>query len=44
MFTRWLALLDSVRKARAKPGYKVPEKEKVLHDDKNHRRAKTTKH
>ena len=42
-FTRWLALLDSVKKARAKPGYKVPEKEKVLTNDESNTRTETNK-
>ena len=43
MFTRWLALLEEVRKARAKPGYKVPEKDKVLKNDESNTRTETIK-
>lgn len=43
MFTRWLRLIDEVRKARAKPGYKVPEKDKVLKNDESNTRAETNK-
>ena len=38
MFTRWLALLEEVRKAREHdPGKKEPEKDKVLNDESNTR-------
>ena len=32
MFTRWLRLIDEVKKARAKPGNKKPER-KAQNDD-----------
>lgn len=46
-FINWTRFLQEIKKARGHghdPGKNQPEKEKVLHDDKNYRRAKTTKH
>ena len=43
MFQRWTRLLAEVRKARAKPGYKVPEKDKVLKNDESNTRTETNK-
>lgn len=42
MFTRWLRLIDEVKKARAKPG-KKPEKDRVLKNDESNTRAETNK-
>lgn len=44
MFTRWLALLDSVKKARAKPGNKKPEKDKVKINGLSNRTGQAEKH
>lgn len=44
MFTRWTRLLAEVRKAREHdPGYKVPEKDKVLKNDESNTRTETNK-
>ena len=43
MFTRWLALLDSVKKAREHDPGKVPEKDKVLKNDESNTRTETNK-
>ena len=44
MFTRWLRLLEEVRKARAKPGYKVPEKDKDSKHELSNRTGQAEKH
>ena len=44
MFTRWLRLIDEVKKARAKPGYKVPEKDKVKINGLSNRTGQAEKH
>ena len=44
MFTRWLALLDSVKKARAKPGNKEPEKDKDSKHELFNRTGQAQKH
>lgn len=43
MFARWTRFLEDFKKARAKPGYKVPEKEKVLKNDESNTRTETNK-
>ena len=43
MFTRWLRLIDEVKRARAKPGNKKPEKDKVLKNDESNTRTETNK-
>ena len=43
MFTRWTRLIDEVKRARAKPGNKKPEKDKVLKNDESNTRTETNK-
>lgn len=43
MFTRWTRLIDEVKRARAKPGNKKPEKDKVLINDESNTRTETNK-
>lgn len=42
-FTRWTRLLEEVRKARAKPGYKVPERKAKDYDNKRTKSRKNQK-
>lgn len=44
MFTRWTRLLAEVKKARAKPGYKVPEKDKDSKHEFSNRTGQAQKH